>query len=149
MIKIGELTFDSSISYGQKTISIVVPGDMTTENIETLKNATLLEIVNDGVTIGSYRLETWQRIEKTMSGILFTWQTISADEISALKVQVRNLQTDLGNTTSALNSAQEEITTIMAAVEDIQDLIERGEIAEAKAILDILLGEEESETNET
>lgn len=149
MIKIGELTFDSSVSYGQKAISIVVPADTTAENIEVLKNATLLEIINDGVTEGSYRLVTWQRIEKVMAGIMFTWQTVSADEIDTLKAQVQTLQTNLGNTTTALTSAQEEITTIMAAVEDIQDLIERGEISEAKAILDILLGEEESETNET
>lgn len=148
MIRIGDYTFEGNVNFGQKSISIVVPLSTPDEVFAALKTATTLEIVNGDTVDGSYRLVDWKGQEKLWNGILFTWQTVSADEVDTLKEQVQTLQGDLGVTTAALNVTQRNLANLTSAVEDIAHAIEEGDLAEAKAILDILLGEESSEVGD-
>ena len=135
MVRIGELTFNSNVSFGTKTISIIIPSDTSDNDITILKAADTLEIIDNEEVVATYRLTGWLRMEKVWNGILFTWQTISQDDVDVLKERVTELQGDLSNTNI-------DLANLTETVEEIAEAIERGDYAEAKAILNILLGEE-------
>ena len=138
MIRIGSLTFEGNIKFGQKTIAIIVPSDISDSDISLLKTATLLEIVNGEEITGSYHLESWLSIEKLWNGLLFTWQTVSQDEVDILRNQVQGLLNSLNNT-------NQDLSNLRTALQDLANKIDAGDYSAAQDIINILLGEDEPE----
>ena len=141
MVKVGGLTYESNVNFGQKTISIIIPNETTDNDISVLKAATTLEIMSNGETVGTYKLNGWLREEKLWNGILFTWQTISQDEVEVLTERVTALQADLTSTNT-------DLANLTETVQELAEAIEEGDYAEAQALLDILLGEGTSDESE-
>ena len=142
MVRIGELTFESSVNYGHKTISIVIPSDTSVSDIVELRAAELLEIVNDGVVEGSYRLVGWLRDERILNGILFTWQTVAQDEVDSIKQQVQTLQSSLNTTNVELSTARTDLVNLRNALQELADEIDAGNYSVALELLHILLGDD-------
>ena len=148
MIRIGQITFEGNIRFGQKEISVIVPQNIAGANEEALKSAELLEIVNNEEVVGSYRLTDWKSEEKTLYGVLFTWQTVSQDVVDTLTAQINELRGDLASTNNSLNEARGDLNEINSALVDISEAIAEGNYSEAQAIIDILLGGDTDEEEE-
>lgn len=92
MIRIAEMCFDTDVELIGESISATIPRkyDLTNEQIEALKNAKIIERLDMNYgqevgVLGTYNLVDWQKIEKTINGMRFTWQTYSITDINQLR----------------------------------------------------------------
>ena len=99
MVRIAGFEFETNVDYQphveDATVEMRVTGSFTDEDLNSLKNASLLEAVTSvnkqETVVGSYRLVAWKSVEKTHDGYRFVWQTYRMTDLEALKQKNEDL----------------------------------------------------------
>lgn len=117
MYRIEDMYFGGQLKYGPRTISGVIPADITVEQEQTLRNAKLLEVLDqDEKVIGSYSLVSWLAEEVVPGGLKFTWQTYLDADVKEIRDLVdEHSETLEGNTV--------ELSDILVAITELGDLL--------------------------
>lgn len=119
----GEPIFNTG--YNQRGISFVVPLDTPSDVMETLIKSDLLEVfLDDRATMkASYPLYEWSGMSKVFSnghsGMVFTWITITLNEVDAMKDRIAELEAEN-------KSLTEENTILENAIIELADIVGGG-----------------------
>lgn len=115
MFVIAGMSFEGQLKYTAKTIAATVPMGLTEEQLIAIRDAKMIEIVNNEELVAQYTLVNWSAIEKVGNGIQFTWQTFYADDVDTMKQQISSLTAQL----EEANAANEELTVALLELAEI------------------------------
>lgn len=135
MFRVAGLAFSGQVNYraggDARAIAVVVPASTTETNLAMMRDAELLEVLDQHQeVIGAYRLTGWRRIEKVYGGIQIMWSTISTDEVDALNEQIESLKArnaTLEQANTDLEDALLELAALIGGEEEPEETLSEEE----------------------
>lgn len=112
MVRIAGMVFDAAVDYfmGENAdIQLEIPYNysLSEAQMKSIRDADVLEELEysygqAGEVIGSYSLVGWKKIERTMRGHRFAWQTYRITEVEDLKRKLAQAQQENEDLTEAV-----------------------------------------------
>ena len=91
MYRIANMNFNGALRFEPDRIYAVLPADLTNEQIGQLKDADIVEIIDDDEVKASYNLVNWASIENTGSEMQMSWFRFDTQRIEDLESAIAEL----------------------------------------------------------
>jgi len=90
MVRIAGMLFEANLDCYGEYIDLTIQDELTEEQIQAIKNATILERVimeygQETNIVTVYNLLGWKKVEKVRYGMQFTFQTYHLTDVDQLK----------------------------------------------------------------
>ena len=113
MYRIADMTFEGALRFESDRIFARVPATLTDQQIGALKNANIIEIIDDGAVIASYDIINWASIENDGDALMISWFRCNQSKIANMEEQLSDNAVELGDILDAITELAELITEII------------------------------------
>ena len=113
MYRIANMTFEGALRFESDRIYAHIPATVTEQQLASLKTATVIEILDDGVVKASYDIINWASIENDGDAIAMSWFRCNQSKIADMEEQLSDNAVELSDILDAITELAELITEIV------------------------------------